>query len=138
MPAIYRLMYCSVAKKPAGDPTDLEILRSAVANNSKQEVTGILLRTETGFVQVLEGSEAAVKDVYRSVQTDPRHHNVTLLGDWRDDKRMFAAWAMEFRTLDNPTAQALIGSDPTKIASTPLLFSIHKLAHMNMGLFQVR
>jgi len=55
-----------------------------------------MMFTESRFVQVLEGDEAAVKSVFASIEADTRHSDVAILAIGTRGSRRFASWAMAF------------------------------------------
>ncbi len=70
------------------------IFSTARSNNKKLDVTGALLTDGDWFVQVLEGEESVVRDLYGRIGHDKRHERISLV-DARDvDDRVFARWAM--------------------------------------------
>lgn len=50
---IFRRLYISRAAYPIGHQSDLDILETAVANNARHGITGMLLRRDRRFVQVI-------------------------------------------------------------------------------------
>lgn len=98
--ALHSLAYVSQSTL-ADDPPRAEaairsILHSARRNNARRAVTGVLIFTERGFAQVLEGERAAVEDVFEAIVCDSRHHDVTVLYSHPVEARSFAAWAMAY------------------------------------------
>ena len=57
-----------------------EILAVSVRNNVRTDVTGALLCCNGWFLQVLEGTESSVFDVYAKIVRDRRHAMVKLVG----------------------------------------------------------
>ena len=55
------------------------ILAASQRNNAHAGVTGALMFTDGFFAQVLEGSMAAVEQVFERIQLDDRHSEVQLL-----------------------------------------------------------
>ena len=51
---------------------------------------------EGRFTQILEGRQAAVKQIFDSIRRDPRHTNVTILTTQTSMLRRFNSWAMVF------------------------------------------
>jgi len=51
------------------------------------------------FMQVLEGDEQDVKDIYTKIKNDPRHHNVILLNQHYIEERNFKTWSMGFKSI---------------------------------------
>ena len=134
----FRLLYISRATFPIGHQSDLDILQSAVVNNARHEITGMLLRMEQHFVQVIEGAEATVQPLFEVISKDPRHHSVRFIGKWQDETRMFGDWSMAYRSFDRP----LPSYDPDKPTgdkdqATALLHGLHKMANSSQGIFSL-
>ncbi len=75
------------------------ILMTSRRNNEALGITGLLLHIDGGFLQVLEGEERAVRDIYARICADKRHWNTHVLLD-REAPRAFYDWSMGFEHLD--------------------------------------
>jgi hypothetical protein len=117
------LLYVSSAKH-LFSRTDLNgILAISRKNNAALGVSGILLYKGGNLMQLLEGEERAVVDLYAKIGQDPRHHDLTMIWDGVEDERQFPSWSMAFRDLDSSDARAIPGySDflTTPLTSTEL------------------
>ncbi len=96
---IHYIVYTSAASKLLSDQDLTEILNSCRTNNQKLNVTGMLLYSEGVFIQVLEGDENTISELYQRILLDPRHHSTLLLTQGALDKRQFPDWRMGFRKL---------------------------------------
>lgn len=93
---MFQLVYKS-KPAPGYDPDDCtEILFQSRRNNPKMGITGALLYTGSYFVQALEGSEEAVRDVYAKVKRDPRHQQIECLSEHEVEEAEFGRWTMAF------------------------------------------
>jgi hypothetical protein len=92
----FRLIYRSHSRIPEAESRRAlaDILRQARANNASTGVTGALLMYDTWFAQVLEGPEAAVRDLYARISVDPRHDALEVREARPVNTRAFARWAM--------------------------------------------
>lgn len=99
----FRLMYRSRDRVSPEDRREEfgDIFSQARSDNQKRHITGALLLSDEGFVQVLEGDEAAVRSLYADIQRDPRHTDVELLSADRVSERLFARWSMGEVQLDD-------------------------------------
>lgn len=70
------------------------ILQIAQQKNKSVGVTGALLYSGGYFIQVLEGEEAAVEEIFESIQCDTRHRDVGLINHETIDERNFPQWSM--------------------------------------------
>ncbi|MGF1462635.1 MAG: BLUF domain-containing protein [Maricaulaceae bacterium] len=89
---------------------DLEaILRRSRAWNTDHDITGVLLKIEDGFFQVLEGPEVEVDRIFAEIAKDPRHTGVLPLVQRECTHRQFAAWSMGFKDAAKVTFPELGG-----------------------------
>jgi len=91
---LVRLLYASRAKTLLGDHELAVILKQSRENNPAEGITGLLCYTDGIFMQVLEGSRAAVNARYRLIVEDERHSSVTLMHYEEIGERQFAGWSM--------------------------------------------
>ena len=75
------------------------ILQTSRRTNKLHNITGMLLCANSGVLQVLEGEDAYVGELYRSIELDKRHNDIFLVSKTEVTKRQFAAWDMGFRRL---------------------------------------
>ena len=94
--SVFRLMYRSRNRIPLEDrKRELGALfTKARSNNKGRQICGALVLSDEWFVQVLEGDEAAVRELFARIERDPRHDSVALLDTRSVDDRVFARWAM--------------------------------------------
>jgi hypothetical protein len=104
-------VYTSTATRDLTDADLAELLRQCVRNNERAGLTGLLLYRGGRFMQVLEGPDDAVRDVFAVIAADGRHTEVRLLVDEDIARRAFPDWGMAFRTVDDETVRQLDGYD---------------------------
>lgn len=95
-----RLVYISQASKPFSNDDLLTLLRECRKNNAEKGLTGMLLYYNECFIQVLEGKEEAVGELYKTIKKDARHKNVQELDRRYIRERQFAGWSMGFEEID--------------------------------------
>ena len=98
---MFELTYFSEAKKGLDSDSLASILKTSQEFNSKNKITGCLLYHHNQFVQILEGEEQLIKELYGKIKQDKRHYNVTLLSENTKDEPIFADWNMAFYELSN-------------------------------------
>ena len=88
-----------------------DILTESRRNNAMLGITGLLLFIDGGFLQILEGEERAVRELYTRVATDPRHANAHLMLDREVPVRAFPEWSMGFERpcMDDPETAGMFG-----------------------------
>lgn len=91
---VHHLLYISEEISPITD-VDLEIiLERSRTNNQKKELTGILIKNGTFFIQLLEGKKETVEGLYKVISKDPRHTRVKTLIVFNSTNRLFPTWSM--------------------------------------------
>jgi hypothetical protein len=113
----FYLIYTSKADKlmPADDL--IFLLEQSSRNNLAFDITGMLLYMETRFItklegrfiQVLEGTEGAVQQIYSRIIADKRHNGVLLLNSGFIAKRRFPDWSMAFSSIDEKAINMIPG-----------------------------
>jgi len=90
-------IYSSAATDKNLSKEELEnILEQSRQNNSKVDITGMLLYEDGAFFQVLEGEESVVDAVFKKIKKDTRHDRVTKLIVEPIDERAFGEWTMGY------------------------------------------
>lgn len=92
------LIYVSLKSAAVVNPEQAmhEIIAIAQSRNARLDVTGALASTREHYVQILEGSIAAVGELMESIDNDPRHTNVIVLESVFVPQRSLPAWSMAY------------------------------------------
>lgn len=99
--SLITLVYVSYAShKMSGDELRV-LLDECRENNSKIDVTGMLLYRDGFFIQALEGEEDTVMPLYNKIAKDERHNHVLLVHKGKISERTFEDWSMGLRNLDD-------------------------------------
>jgi len=88
------LIYVSRRSTTCTDADVAQILEASVHQNSKKDITGVLLYSKSQFIQVLEGEAAAIITLYDHIKKDPRHHQILLVSLNLIEERYFPSWQM--------------------------------------------
>ena len=91
---MYRLIYKSRAKQRIDWALVRELIRKSEENNRDAGITGVLLATNTHFLQVLEGGFDEVNELFMHIVRDARHDQVQLVAFDCVESRRFGGWAM--------------------------------------------
>ena len=94
--------------RPCGlvfDDDVLAIVRTSRRRNVRAGITGWLLYDGKRFLQLLEGPDARVDDLYGRILVDPRHVDVRLLADGDIDGPRFSRWGMAYRRVGDVTRE---------------------------------
>jgi hypothetical protein len=96
---IYRLTYLSRPAKPFTNEDFDDIESKSVLANNARDVTGLLIVKGESILQILEGREAAVRELYAKIEADPRHEITRLVSAVEDDERYLLTWSMVVRSM---------------------------------------
>lgn len=92
----FRLMYRSRNLIPPDrEKKELGVLFGAARSNNKSAgISGALLLDGEHYIQVLEGDEALVRELFEHIAQDERHDAVELLESGTVDAPVFSRWSM--------------------------------------------
>ncbi len=107
---LIRLSYISQAAREFSDEELNALLEKCRANNRTLDITGVLYYGNGMFLQVLEGPEPAVNQVFRRIRKDPRHHHVRLSEKIPIEQRQFGEFNMAFSRLSDSDFQSIAQS----------------------------
>lgn len=127
-PTIYSLIYMSVATRIMQQEEIDEIVAQSRFNNKLDDITGCLAYIEghsrqehhCKFIQVLEGEEHKLADLFQRIQKDRRHSQVTLVVHGPIKARNFETWEMGFEKINldlNPTFSEFFELDHTVLSA---------------------
>jgi len=94
-----QLIYISSAKHKMNHYQLLEILRVSKENNTKKNISGVLLYDNGTFIQVLEGEEGQLNETFADIQIDERHSNIVIMQNKEIQAREFGDWSMGFENI---------------------------------------
>ena len=78
-----------------------DIFDTSQKNNKDLSITGCLLIGGNSFLQLLEGPNVAVENLYSKIKLDDRHKKVKKLYDQEIDEKLFSSWSMKFAPFNN-------------------------------------
>ncbi|WEK41128.1 MAG: BLUF domain-containing protein [Candidatus Brevundimonas colombiensis] len=109
---LFRIVYVSQAAGPAasGLMPLVDIIGVSDRNNRRDQLTGVLMRHEGRFLQVLEGARVDLDRTLARVRSDGRHADLTVLSDRPVEARLFPGWAMA-RVEATPEAARFLSAD---------------------------
>lgn len=97
---MFHVIYVSEAARPMSQADLLELLEVSRRRNARLLLTGLLLYADGKFMQVLEGKEVSVREVFDVILQDQRHSNVVTLKLEAKPRRHFPDWTMAFENLE--------------------------------------
>ena len=91
-----RLAYISKQTVPLSTDEIKRILQQSIRNNASKSITGMLLFYNGTFLQILEGNEKSIKDLYEALELDSRHKDLAVVYKKEIDDPSFTSWSMGF------------------------------------------
>jgi hypothetical protein len=139
---MHHIVYLSQATDHLTPTTLVTLLMQARTLNERQHVTGALVYGHGQFMQIIEGEEVVIKNLYKRIARDPRHRNVFTLSDKSIANRRFAEWSMAFgetRPDEFEELQGLVGYmspeqlkhqiETSSVADGPLLDKMRRIVN---------
>jgi hypothetical protein len=96
MSAVHQIFYVSRAAVAFDNAQVQSILHASRRHNARLDITGCLLFSGRCFAQVLEGGQAVVSALARTIAADPRHVGLRVLSERKREERDYADWAMGY------------------------------------------
>jgi len=140
--SLYYLIYVSSAVRLMKESDLAELLNQSRENNSRRNITGMLLYKDGSFMQAIEGEEADVRGLLNKISEDSRHQGIITLLQGALQERQFGKWSMAFANVNSlseiernghsmylkePFTEDYFGSDPHK--ALKLLISFKRSYH---------
>ena len=70
-------------------------------NNSESRISGCLVIGSNSYLQLLEGPDSAVENLYSKIKMDSRHKKVKKLFEQHIEEKSFSSWSMKFAPFNN-------------------------------------
>jgi hypothetical protein len=118
---LHNLFYCSLAKEHISKDDILDILKCSRRNNEKIAITGILVywKKTNQFLQLLEGEENVVLNLYDKICIDNRHSLSRIIYQENILERGFKVWTMAFKSIEEIDTTGIDGfSEFSKLGFT--------------------
>ena len=91
-----------VSKKTDSSSDSLtDIYDISQKNNSESGISGCLLIGSNSYLQLLEGPDLAVENLYSKIKMDSRHKKVKKLFEQHIEEKSFSSWSMKFAPFNN-------------------------------------
>lgn len=95
---MYFLAYLSNSSPKITEDDLINILIESRRRNIGKAITGMLLYIEGNIIQVIEGVEHDVIQLFSKIEQDNRHYGIVKIAEGEIDKRNFEGWAMGFKS----------------------------------------
>ncbi|MBK6266605.1 BLUF domain-containing protein [Marivirga sp. S37H4] len=96
-----QLVYVSKRKTNCTEEEIEKILDSCKKNNPPLDITGILLYSDTKFIQLVEGESKTIMSLYDKIKGDSRHENCIMISLSPIKEKTFPSWHMGSKKLKN-------------------------------------
>jgi hypothetical protein len=121
--SLYCIVYTSLSNQKMSDDDLKNLLKKARHKNETGLVTGMLLYLDPFFIQVLEGEEARLDELFNFIKQDPRHHKVALIYKKPIEERYFSNWTMGFSKISHENLATIEGFSDFLQRPTPESFN---------------
>jgi len=91
-----RIIYLSSSAEYLNSEEIKSLLSRCREKNLINDITGLLLYADGDFLQVIEGPNVAMLDLFESIKKDSRHKGIVTIANNEIDKRHFPKWNMGF------------------------------------------
>lgn len=106
MKKIFHLVYRSYATKNLNQKSVTQIINTSQMHNAKTNLTGLLFYRQNTFIQLLEGEEQAVRELYEKISKDIRHYDIKILIESKSSMRIVPQWSMTY--VESASADILV------------------------------
>lgn len=106
---MYYLVYVSYSHHPMDEVELIELLHQARMNNKEQGITGLLLYSESKFIQVLEGKKEAVLALFEKIRVDNRHYKASIIIEGNLTARNYPDWNMAYKSISSEDLKKELG-----------------------------
>lgn len=104
---VFQLVYSS-RLVPGIHASDLmQISDVSVSENKAHNITGLMLSADERIVQILEGEKDEVERLFKHIQQDTRHIQITVLATAQTQRREFEGQAMVLKFIQKGQAREL-------------------------------
>jgi Sensors of blue-light using FAD len=103
------------------------ILITSRRYNEANGINGLLVSSPAHFMQILEGDETQVRDIYAQICKDPRHRAQVILRQAEVEERQFSQWTMACEFFSDGDFSALIAGVRTAIAQCDVITKAYLL-----------
>jgi hypothetical protein len=95
---MYFLAYVSTASPRMDEDNLIDILIASRRRNSEKSITGMLLYIEGKIIQIIEGDEHDVIQLFSKIEQDRRHFSIIKIAEGTIEDRNFKDWSMGFKS----------------------------------------
>lgn len=97
---LYQLIYVSDAREAMSQDSIELLLKRCRHHNDERNISGLLLYSGGHFIQLLEGHQPVLANLFAKISDDERHQNVQQMYFAAANERLFPDWRMGLLNLD--------------------------------------
>ncbi len=105
--SLYCLVYTSISNQKMTNDDLKALLNTSRRKNADLNITGLLLYLDPFFIQILEGKEDVVNNLFDSFSRDARHSDISLIYKKEIEERNFPNWTMGFNRISKEEIETL-------------------------------
>lgn len=109
MSELIHIVYVSSSSGRLSEEELEEFLSEIRRRNQQLEVTGLLLYNDGFFIQVIEGAQDTIENLFQVIKKDRRHSNIVKLLEEPISSRAFPDWSMGYRKISNEQSSRIPG-----------------------------
>lgn len=102
---MFSLIYRSTSTNGFNDEDIRMMMEKSRIFNKKHEITGCLLHHNKHFLQLIEGEEKIIRELFGKISKDKRHGNIVLLSLEENQFPLFSKFSMVYNNLDDLSDQ---------------------------------
>jgi len=106
---ILQLIYTSVATVAFPEDDLNALLFKSRKNNKESDITGMLLYDNGTFLQIIEGPDDAIQQLFSKIEKDDRHERIITISQRSIPRRDFDQWSMGFVRINKDQFLSLPG-----------------------------
>jgi len=107
--SLRQIIYTSQASEQFNKRNLLDLLHTSRGYNTIDNITGVLMHRDGYFLQIIEGEQDVIEDLFQRLNNDTRHENIKMILDRSIESRLFSNWAMGCADFDEPELSMLPG-----------------------------
>ncbi|WP_282031454.1 BLUF domain-containing protein [Winogradskyella eximia] len=107
--SLRQIIYTSQASEQFNKRSLLDLLHTSRGYNTIDNISGVLMHRDGYFLQIIEGEQDVIENLFQRLNNDTRHKNIKMILDRSVESRLFSNWAMGCADFDEPELSMLPG-----------------------------
>ena len=93
----FQLLYSSEASEELDEAAIDELIETSRQRNVSKGISGLLIYVNRCFLQLLEGEESKVRELFDKIRNDARHSETFIYNEQRASQKAFGSWTTGYR-----------------------------------------